>query len=194
MPSMAARKRVSLWRQHRLLALCVLLTAAAFVTLGCSATPPPRWQAGGAPLVIAPAHWDRANGDSIDIKANGQVLENGDQVLFVDRAGRVTDENYDPVAILLPDGYVAGTDNRSLGRVGVTNAAPPGSATAWLSILPNGQVVRFNADGDRENGGVWHGCNGPQMRTCTLVTHILLVQSYANRPTPSVGIGIGIGL
>ena len=143
--------------------------------------------------MIAPALWNRANGDKVEIKANGQVLENGDLVLFVDRAGRVTDENYDPVAVLLPDGYVAGTDNRLLGRVGLTNAAPPGSATAWVSILPNGQVVRYNTDGDRENGGVWRGCNGPQMRTCTLITHILLVQSYASRPQPSVGVGIGIG-
>ena len=190
---MADRVPAPLRSRRRTLALFALMVAAALVGVGCSATPPPRWQTGGAPLVIAPAHWDRANGDKIDIKANGQVFENGDPVLFVDRAGRVTDENYDPVAILLPDGYVAGTDNRLLGRVGMTNAAPPGSATAWLSILPNGQVVRFSTDGDRENGGVWRGCNGPQMRTCTLVTHILLVQSYASRPTPSVGIGIGVG-
>lgn len=177
----------------RTLALALFVVALAAVATGCSATPPARWQQGGAPLLIAPAIWNRANGDKVEIKANGQVLENGDMVLFVDRAGRVTDKNYDPVAVLLPDGYVAGTDNRLLGRVGVTNAAPPGSATAWVSILPNGQVVRYNTDGDRENGGVWHGCIGPQMRTCTLITHILLVQSYASRPQPSVGIGIGIG-
>ena len=176
----------------RSLALGLLLATLAMIT-GCSVTPPPRWQQGGAPLVIAPARWDRAGGDSVEIKANGQVFEGGDRVLLVDRAGRVVDSDNEPVAILLPDGYVAGTDNRLLGRVGVTNAAPPGSATAWVAIMPNGQVVRFDADGDRENAGVWHGCNGPQMRTCTLVTHILLVRSYANRPTPTVGVGIGIG-
>jgi len=194
MRSMAARIHASpLWQRRRLPALALLLIAVAFASVACSATPPPRWQEGGAPLLIAPARWDRANGDHIEIKANGQVLDNGDPVLFIDRAGRVTDESYEPVAILLPDGYVAGTDNRLLGRVGVTNAAPPGSATAWFSILPNGQVMRFDADGDRENAGVWHGCSGPLMRTCTLVTHILLVQSYANRPNPTVGVGIGIG-
>lgn len=176
----------------RSLALVLMLATLALLT-GCSATPPPRWQEGGAPLLIAPARWDRSDGDTVEIKPNGQVLENGDPVLFIDRAGRVTDNDYEPVAILLPDGYVAGTDNRLLGRVGVTNAAPPGSATAWLAILPNGQVVKYNEDGDRENAGVWRGCRGAQMRTCTLVTHILLVQSYVNHPNPSVGVGIGIG-
>lgn len=163
-------------------------------TLGaCSPTPPPRWQQGGAPLVIAPARWNRPDGDPVEIRANGDVYSGGDFVMKVDRVGRVVNDDYDPLAILLPDGHVAGPDDRLLGRIGIENAAPPGSATAWLAILPDGRVIRFNQDGDRVPDGVWRGCNGPQMRTCTLVTHVLLVREYLNRPQTSVGVGIGIG-
>ena len=162
--------------------------------LSCAATPPPLWDTGGAPLVIPTARWDRENGDTIEIQANGHVLEDGDMIMMVDRAGRVVDEDFEPLAILLPDGHVAGTDDRLLGRVGVANAAPPGAASAWLAILPNGQVVRFDSDGERESDGVWHGCDGPKKRTCTLVTHVMAVRNYRHpRSGPSVGVGIGVG-
>jgi hypothetical protein len=170
-------------------------TLAGLLGVACGSTPPARWAEGGAPLVVAPARWDRGDSDPIEILANGQVLEDGDPILLVDRAGRVVDEDNEPVAILLPDGHVAGPDNRLLGRVGLGNAAPPDAVEAWISILPNGQVVYFDSDGDRSNGGVWRGCNGPQMRTCTLVTHIIAVQRYmrARQSGVSVGVGIGVG-
>jgi hypothetical protein len=175
--------------------LTVLLAVLStlFALSGCAPSPPPRWEAGGAPLVIAPARWDRPDHDAIQIRANGDVYRAGDFIMKVDRVGRVVDDSYDPLAILLPRGRVIGTDDRALGRVGFENAALPGSPTAWFSILPNGQVIRFNQDGDRVPDGVWRGCSGPQMRTCALVTHILLVREYVNRPTTSVGVGIGIG-
>lgn len=167
-----------------------LLGAAA-----CAPNPPPRWAEGGAPLAIAPARWDRGDGDTVEILANGEVLEDGDAIMLVDRAGRVADEDNEPVAVLLPDGHLAGPDNSLLGRIGVSNAAPPDGAAAWLSILPNGQVVMFDPDGERVGAGVWQGCNGPQKRTCTLVTHILALRSYQRRGAsgPSFGVGIGVG-
>lgn len=143
--------------------------------------------------MIAPARWDRPDDDPIEILANGQVLEGGDVIFAIDRAGRIVNKDYDPLAILLPDGHLAGTDNRLLGRIGIENAAPPGGAAAWLAITPDGRVTYFNDDGDREDGGVWRGCNGPQQRTCTLVTDWLLVQKYVNRPRTTVGVGIGVG-
>lgn len=170
-----------------------LLVVAAIAATACSTTPPPRWEAGGTPLVIAPARWDRPGDDPIEILANGQVLEGGDLLFVIDRAGRIVDKNYDPQGILLPDGILAGTENRELGRIGMANAAPPGGAAAWLAIMPDGHVVYFNEDGDREDGGVWRGCNGPQLRTCTLVTDWLRVQTYVNRPRTSVGVGVGVG-
>lgn len=168
------------------------LVAAAAFAAGCAASPPPHWQEGGAPLFIAPARWDRGDDDPIEIKADGKVME-GDSLLFViDKAGRVTDKDYEPLALLLPDGHVAGTDNRLLGRIGVANAAPPGSAAAWLAIMPNGEVVRFDEEGDRHPSGVWRGCQGPQQRTCTLVTHVLWVRDYLNRSHGGVGVGVGV--
>lgn len=162
--------------------------------LGCAPKPPPRWQEGGAPLVISPARWDRPGDDSIEILADGQVLDDGKMIFLVDRAGRVVDADYEPVALLLPDGHVAGTDNRLLGRVGVANAAPPGAAAAWLAIMPNGQVVYFDEDGERVDRGVWHGCEGPQKRTCTLITHVLWVQRWLRRSRTGVSIGVGVGV
>ncbi len=154
--------------------------------------PPPRWEEGGAPLFIEASRWER-DGDPIEITADGKILEDGDHIMSVDRAGRVVDEDNEPVAILLPTGQVAGPDDTALGHVGVTNASPPGSGTAWLSIMPNGTVVRFDADGDRESDGQWFGCRGPAMRTCTLITHVIAVRYYRQQPRTSVGVGIGIG-
>lgn len=171
-----------------------LLALSAVALSACAPKPPVSWEDGGAPLVIAPARWDRGDDDPIEILANGQIVEDGDPIMMVDRAGRIVDEDYEPVAILLSDGHVAGPDNRLLGRVGVANAAPPGSAAAWLAILPNGQVIYFNEDGDREDRGVWRGCEGPQKRTCTFVTHVIWAQKYLNRNRGGVSVGVGVGV
>jgi len=165
-----------------------------FLLFGCAPKPPPRWAEGGAPLVIAPARWERGDDDWIEIRENGQVLEDGDLLFVIDRVGRVTDGDYEALAVLLPDGHLAGTDNRSLGQVGVANAAPPGAVQAWLAITPDGRVTYFDADGERSAGGVWRGCSGPQQRTCTLVTQMLLVRHYRDANQSGVGVGVGVGI
>ena len=169
-----------------LVALTLLVGAA------CTPKPPVHWESGGAPLLIPNARWDRPGDDSIEIRADGKVLEDGDVIFVVDRAGRIVDEDHEPVALLMQDGHVAGTDNRLLGRVGHANAAPPGSAAAWLAILPNGQAMTFDEEGEREAAGVWYGCDGPAKRTCTYVMHTILVQHYLNRPRSGVGVGVGV--
>jgi hypothetical protein len=168
--------------------------ASALLAASCAPNPPPRWVEGGAPLVVTPARWDRGDDDTIEILPNGQVLEDGDPVMLVDRAGRVVDNDNEPMAVLLPDGHVAGTDNRLLGRVGVANAAPPGSAAAWLAVMPNGEVVYFDEEGERSSGGVWRGCGGPQLRTCTLITHMVAMRRWAERDRGGVSVGVGIGI
>jgi len=183
-------------RRFAPLAQALAAAACAVVFMGCAPNPPPRWVEGGAPLVIGAARWDREDEDSIEITATGEVLEDGDPVFLVDRAGRVVDDDREPVAILLPDGHVAGPDNVLLGRVGHNNAAPPGSAAAWLTILPNGQAVVFDSDGEREADGVWRGCDGPKRRTCTLVMHMLRMRYYRDHRGGGVtfGVGVGVGL
>lgn len=175
-------------RRFKLLAaLPIVLLAAA-----CAPKPPVHWESGGAPLILPNARWDRGDDDVIEIRSDGKVYEDGDLILVVDRAGRIVDEDYEPIALLLADGHVAGTDNRLLGRVGQANAAPPGSASAWLAILPNGQALAFDEEGERENAGVWQGCQGPALRTCTYVMHVIRVQQYINRPRTGVGVGVGV--
>lgn len=166
---------------------------AVAAATACTPDPPPNWAPGGAPLAIGPAVWQRGE-DRIELRANGEVVHDGDVVLVIDRAGRVVDEDREPVAILLPDGNVAGTDDTYLGRVGVANASPPSSEMAWLSVMPDGNVVRFDADGERSSDGKWSGCSGPQMRACTFVTHLYALREYSRQPRSGVGFGIGVGV
>ena len=173
----------------------VLLPCALAAALGCSPSEPPRWAEGGAPLLIPVAHWDRGDADAIDVKADGDVLEGGHLIFKLDRVGRAVDDDYEPVALLLPDGRVAGPDSYLLGQVGVTNASPPFAGTAWLSVMPNGQVIFYDQDGARSSGGQWSGCGGAALRTCTYVTHLVVLRNYVQRDgRVSVGVGVGVGV
>lgn len=169
-------------------ALAALVSFAA-----CSPKEPPRWPEGGAPLAIAAAVWERGEDDPIEVRANGQVVEDGEVLFVLDRVGRVVDRQYEPLAILLPDGHVVGTDDRALGFVGVSNAAPPWSRHAWLAVMPDGAVTLFEHDGERKFGGRWTGCTGPVQRTCTLVTHLVALRGR-HRPDSGVSVGVGIGI
>ncbi|HET7544558.1 MAG TPA: hypothetical protein VFK05_32030 [Polyangiaceae bacterium] len=172
------------------------LLSSLLALASCAPSMPPRWAEGGAPLLIAPAHWQRGDDDPVEIQADGRVLEGGKLRFTIDRVGRVTNEDYDAVAVLLPDGHVVGTDDRALGYVGLSNASPPFSGQAWVSLLPDGRVVFFHPDGDRGALGQWTGCNGPSRRTCTLVTQMFLVQNLRMAPTygPTFGVGVGVGV
>ncbi len=173
----------------------IALLALTLLVFGCAPSAPPHWVEGGAPLVIPAAHWNRGEATAIDVRPNGEVLEDGHLVFTIDRVGRVVDSDNEPVAMLFPDGRVVGTDDRLLGQVGVSNASPPGSGTAWLSVAPNGEVIYFDADGSRAPGGVWSGCNGPALRTCTFLTHIVALRSYVRRESGiAIGVGVGVGV
>jgi len=171
------------------------VVVAVGLVAGCKPKEPPRWPEGGAPLVIAPAVWERGEDDPIEILPNGQVIEDGEVLFVLDRVGRIVDEKYEPLGILLPDGGVVGTDNRALGFVGVSNAAPPWSQNAWLAVMPDGAVTFFARDGERGFGGRWTGCFGAAQRTCTLVTHLVALEEHHTHDSGvSFGIGIGVGL
>jgi hypothetical protein len=127
----------------------------------CAPKPPVHWEQGGAPLILPNARWDRGSDDPIEIRSDGKVMEDGDLLMVVDRAGRIVDDDYEPIALLLPDGHVAGNDNELLGRVGHANAAPP--PAAWIAILPNGQALFSTKRRARRPTG----CEGPQKRTAS---------------------------
>ena len=129
----------------------------------------------------------------MELRSDGRVLIDGDLTFVLDRVGRVANEDYDPFAVLQPDGQLVGTDQLSLGRVGVTNASPPGGVEAWLAVTPDGRVTYFDTDGERTAGGTWRGCSGPTQRTCTLVTQLLAIANYRG-PRSGVGIGVGVGV
>jgi hypothetical protein len=169
---------------------CALLLVAA---TSCTPSEPPRWAEGGAPLALPTAQWQR-DGDTIEIRPNGHVIEDGDLLYVIDRVGRVVDEDYEPVALLFPDGRLAGPDDRNMGHVGISNAAPPDRVEAWLAVTPDGAVTYFDYDGERSAGGRWTGCTGAALRTCTLVTHLMAMRHYSDRRQPGVTVGVGIGV
>ena len=187
------RRTSALRLNGRCLVLATLLGAT--LATACAPAQPPRWAEGGAPLAFAPARWDRESGGPVELRADGHVLIDGDLAFVLDRVGRVANVEYDPYAVLLPDGQLVGTDQQLLGRVGVTNAAPPGGLEAWLTVTPDGRVTYFDPDGERSSGGLWHGCAGAVQRTCTLVTQLVAVQNYrASRTGVGIGIGVGVGV
>lgn len=171
----------------------LLLLAAAASALSCAPRNPPRWAEGGAELSFAAARWERDGADAVELRPNGHVLVDGDLTFVLDRVGRVADDDFEPYAVLLPDGQLAGLDNISLGRVGVTNASPPGAVEAWLSVAPDGRVTYYDSDGERTPGGSWRGCGGAVQRTCTLIAQLLAVRHYRG-PSSGVGIGVGVGV
>jgi len=167
---------------------------AAALLVGCGPSQPPRWAEGGSPLALGAARWERESGGPVELRPDGKVLVDGDLAFVIDRAGRVANDEYDPFAVLLPDGQLVGTGDQALGQIGTSNAAPQGAREAWLSVAPDGRVTYFDPDGERSAGGVWRGCGGPVQRTCTLVTQLLAVQSYRGSSRGGVGIGIGVGV
>jgi hypothetical protein len=161
------------------------------VATGCAHPPPPHWADGGAPLQITSAHWERADDEPVEIDVQGRVFEGTTLRFVIDRVGRVTDDEGEPVAMLFPAGEVVGPSNQYLGRVGVANAAPPHGDQAWVAVMPDGVVTRFADDGERSSDGRWQGCEGAHHRTCTLVTHLILLRHY-NSPRPRVSVGVGV--
>ena len=170
------------------------LVFGALLGVSCAPAEPPSWPEGGAPLAILPARWQRGDADAIEIRADGAVIEDGSVLFVVDRAGRIVDEDYEPLAILLPDGRVVSNDRRLLGQIGVTNAAPPWMSFAWLSVQPDGAVTVFDEQGDRQLAGRWSGCQAAALRTCTLVSHLVFLRDFRPPPAVSFGIGVGVGI
>lgn len=164
--------------------------------LGCSSTPPPRWEAGGTRMMVAHAYWERGDFDLIEIRPDGSVYEGEDQVFLIDTVGRIVDSDYAPFALLYDNGLLLGPDETQLGRVGVYNASPPEEKYAWVTVGQDGRVTFFDEDGEQHFGGTWRGCGGPMARTCTLVTHAFMLRVLLARQHsgPSLGIGIGVGM
>lgn len=148
--------------------------------------------------MIPAATWTRNSGAPVIILPDGRVTRDGDLVFQLDAAGRVFDEDREPIAVIAPDGFVFGTSEEFLGRVGLRNASPPWSAVAWLRVAQDGALVLFDGDGRPNYGGSWTGCKGAAVRTCTLVSQLMLLEALRRRLTDAtyspVFVGVGVGL
>jgi hypothetical protein len=164
----------------------------------CTPTPPPYWADGGATLEIPEAEWQRRSGEPVLIAADGKVTRDDELLFNIDAAGRVFDEDNEPLGLVGPDGHVFGTGGEMLGRVGVRNASPPWSPVAWMRVSEQGTLMLFDGDGQPAYGGQWTGCTGPGLRTCTLVSHLVILEAVKRylaeppyRPT-TFGVGVGV--
>lgn len=178
-----------------------LLLFCGALAIGCAATPPANWARGGANLEIPRARYIKGE-LMIDVVPDGRVLLNGEHELTIDRAGRVYDPEGGSIALLEPDGRLIGADNVALGIVGALHASRPDDAYAWLSVLPVGEVIRYDEEGERTTFGVWMGCGySPRAnQVCTLIAHMLgmgirIREPQQTRPGQGVSTGgVGIGL
>jgi hypothetical protein len=162
----------------------------ALLVAGCSTPPPPRWAEGGARLVVANAMWTTGEGTIVQMAPDGKVIADGDHVPST-RPG-VYDKDNEPA--IVSGQQRRRPDNVHLRRIGMANAAPPGGGAAWLSLLPNGQVMHFDPDGQRSSDGAWRGCAGPVLRTCTLVTHLYTLERISRASGGGVVVGVGVGV
>jgi hypothetical protein len=170
------------------------------VLVGCaSATPPPRWAEGGARLEL-PSATGSLGERALAIHPKGtwaEVRVDGEVALVLDAVGRIYDERKRPLAVLGLDGAIAGCDDALLGLTGSVHAAPAWQASAWLSVLPDGQIVSYDERGQGELVGRWSGCGGSASsnQACVLATHLLRLRDEGARRAPSpVSPQMGVGV
>ena len=123
----------------------------------CQTRPPPNWAQGGSTLEIPPPLDTRRPEHRHHARRQGPVRWRA--YVPVDRAGRIYEPDDNPIAVLQADGQLVGSDT-SMGKIGLRNASLPGKRVAWLSLGEQGEVQRFDAEGEAHPDGAWAGC-GP---------------------------------
>jgi hypothetical protein len=99
---------------------------AVLLVSACADPPPAGWAKGGAPLVIKQMSWKTGAGEEVVVTEDGKVTSDGDHIFTIDRAGRVYDDDKEPVALLLPDGTVEGSEQTSRSDRRHERGAPGG--------------------------------------------------------------------
>jgi len=144
----------------------------------CASNPPPRWQEGGAHLEVRNASWKRRE-STVELKPNGEVVEDEELVFRVDGSGRVSDAKGEPVAVLMPDGQLVGVDDSQLGWVGGGSSFVGKDRAPGVYMFPTGEVLAADEDGEWAVDGQWADCYGHLFWTCTLVSHVIAVRDRA---------------
>jgi hypothetical protein len=148
------------------------------VVAGCASGPSPRWQQGGAATAIATAYWSRPS-STVELRPDGKVFDDDELLFHVDRKGRVSDAEGHPVAVLLDDGSLVTDRDGALGWIGAGTAYGVDRRAPTVRLSPTGQVMVAGREGAFTDGGRWQDCDGPMLRTCTLVTHVVAARDRA---------------
>lgn len=165
------------------------LALLSFVVAACGASTSPRWQQGGAPTPLDSAYWSRKD-SIIELRPTGEIIEQ-DTVLFrVDRAGRVSDAEGKPVAVLQSDGWLVAEDETIVGWIGPGTSFRADRQTPLVHVYASGDAVVADGEGAWLPAGRWDYCDGAMLRTCTLVAHMVAARDRARART---GSGSGSG-
>jgi hypothetical protein len=146
--------------------------------MACAASTSQRWQDGGAPLKLDSAYWTRES-SIIELRPSGEVIEDDTLLFRVDRSGRVSDAEGKPVAVLVPDGTLIAEDDTVIGWIGVAASYRADRQTPLVRMLPYGQAIVRSESGTWLAAGKWDYCEGPALRACTLVTHVVAARDRA---------------
>lgn len=168
--------------------------AAVGLLSACQPPPPTYWNEGGARLTIPRASLNQQGADPVEIYPDGRVVQDGEVLYVLDRVGRVTDEDLEALALLLGTGQLVGSGDEYWGRIGLRNATPPWSALSWLRVTPKGRMLLFDETGAPMFAGQWTGCDGPGLRTCTLVSQLLTLEKVRRRQVSEMSVGVGFAV
>jgi hypothetical protein len=158
----------------------VALAASAFACASSS----PRWQQGGAPTRLDAAYWSRQK-STIELRPSGEIIEDDTLLFRLDRSGRVSDAQGEPVAVLQSDGWLVAEDDTPLGFIGPGASFRADQSTPTVRVLPSGDAVIIDRAGRWLPAGRWDYCQGSMLRTCTLVTHVVAARDAAREPKGS---------
>jgi hypothetical protein len=145
----------------------------------CASGPSPRWQQGGAPIQVDSAYFSRSQ-STIELRPSGEVIEDATLLFRVDRAGRVSEADGRPVAVLREDGWLVSEDDTVIGWIGPGRSLQADRRTESVRVLPTGDAwISGHA------AGRWDYCAGAMLRTCTLITHVIAAREYVPERTGS---------
>jgi hypothetical protein len=94
----------------------------------------------------------------------------------------VSDAEGEPVAVLGRDGWLVAEDDTPLGFIGWGASFRADRETPSVRVAPSGHALVAIGSGGWRPAGRFTYCEGPMLRTCTLVAHVVAARDAAQQP------------